>query len=364
MLHFQAGGESPRFDLLSFSFPHLAEVQVERVTKGRNGLLISARTKNTEAECGACGTLSQRIHSRYRRHLRDVACGEVPVTIELEVRRWFCGNLDCPVRTFTEQVPELARRYARRTSSLRRLLEHIALALAGRAGARLAARLGITVSRSLLIRLIRALPDPEVGPVTVLGVDEFAKRRGQSYATILIDMATHRPVDVLDDRTAEVFAAWLGEHPGTQVICRDRAGSFAEGARDGAPEAIQVADRWHLWHNLCTAVESTVRPHRADLAEPPPETSPADEDSEVDTAPDVPESRTAIRTRERHATIHALLAEGRTHTQICIVPETRSREGPLIRHSHGRHPGDPLIPVAAYLSAILERSLARTERGP
>jgi transposase len=315
VLHFQAGGESSRFDLLSFLFPHLAQVQVERVTEGRNGLLISARVKNTEAGCGACGTLSQRVHSRYRRHLQDVTCGEVPVTIELEVRRWFCGNPDCPVRTFAEQVPELAHRYARRTSSLRQLLEHIALALAGRAGARLAARLGITVSRSLLIRLIRTLPDPEVGSVTVLGVDEFAKRRGQSYATILIDMATHRPVDVLDDRTAEVFAAWLREHPGTRVICRDRAGGFAEGAREGAPGAIQVADRWHLWHNLCTAVESTVRAHRADLAEPPP----ADEESKVDTAPGVPESRTAIRTRERHAIIHTLLAEGRTHTEICKI---------------------------------------------
>ncbi|MGW0811617.1 ISL3 family transposase [Nonomuraea sp. NPDC002799] len=319
VLHFQAGGEGARFDLLSCLFPHLGTVQIETVTEGRRGLLISARVKNTEAACAGCGTLSPRVHSRYRRRLQDVTCGEVPVTIELQVRRWFCVNPGCRIRTFAEQVPELAQPYARRTSTLRRLLEHIALALAGRAGARLADRLGITVSRSLLIRLIRALPDPEIGPVSVLGVDEFAKRRGQSYATILIDMTTHRPIDVLDDRTAEAFAAWLREHPGIQVICRDRAGGFAEGAREGAPDATQVADRWHLWHNLCTAVESTVRAHRADLAEPMPETQPREEEPEVNAAPDAPESRTAIRTRERHATIHALLAEGKTHTDICKI---------------------------------------------
>lgn len=319
MLHFSAGGESSRFDLLSVLFPHLAAVRVEKVTEHGNGLLISAQVKNAEARCGGCGMLSSRIHSRYRRRLQDVTCGQVPVTIELEVRRWFCVNPGCLARTFVEQISELARPYARRTSALHRLLEHIALALAGRAGARLAARLGVRVSRSLLIRLIRALPDPVVGTVTIVGVDEFAKRRGHSYATILIDMATHRPIDVLDDRTAEVFAAWLREHPGIQVICRDRAGGFAEGASEGAPDAIQVADRWHLWANLCTAVESIVRAHRADLAEPTPEALSAEKDSKVAPAPDVPESRTAIRTRERHATVHALLAEGRTHTEICKI---------------------------------------------
>jgi transposase len=198
------------------------------------------------------------------------------------------------------------------------MLELLALALAGRAGSRLAEMLGITVSRDTLIKLVRSLPDPEIGQVTVLGVDDFSKRRGHSYATLLIDMDTHRPIDVLDDRQADTFAQWLRDHPGVQVICRDRAGAYAEGARKGAPEAIEVADRWHMWKNLCDAAEATVRAHRADLHEPEPKPQ-ATPEAPAPAPPIPPESRTAVRTRERHTAVHALLADGKSHTQICKI---------------------------------------------
>jgi transposase len=260
------------------------------------------------------------VHSRYGRLLADAAIGGRRVVIRLRVRRFFCGWPDCPAVTFAEQVRGLTSRYARRSPPLQQVLAGVALALAGRAGARLARLLGATAGRSSLLRLIMAMPDPPARLVRVLGVDDFAFRKGRVYGTVLIDMATRRPVDLLADREAGTLAAWLRDHPGVQVICRDRAGAYADGARRGAPGAIQVADRWHLWHNLAGHAEKEVARHCRCLTVPWPGPGlPAGPGQE----PDLPaiaaaaaQQRTGSsvlvrRTTERYEAVQALKSQGK-----------------------------------------------------
>lgn len=279
-------------------FPHLVGVVVERVEQIGATVWMWAHPRAVEAACPGCGRVSGRVHSRYERRVADASVAGRRVVIRLRVRRFFCAEAACPAKTFAEQVSGLTQPYGRRTMLLRNMLEAIGLAVAGRAGARLAAVLGLFASRSTLLRLIRALPDPAAGSVAVLGVDDFALRRGHNYGTVLIDMDTHR----------------------TTVVCRDRGGAYAEGARIGAPEAIQVADRWHLWHNLAGYVEKTVAAHhhcvRAEWdlqSEAPAEMSAVDlvEAAQVAHAERAEQSALVVRTKERYEAVQALKAQGK-----------------------------------------------------
>jgi transposase len=294
-------------------------VVVEGVVVAAGLLCVLARARASEAACPACGMESGRVHSRYPRRLADAAIGGRRVMIRLTARRFFCASPECKRKTFAEQVTGLTTRYARKTALLAGMLRDIAVALAGRAASRLAAILGAPASRQVLLRLVMAAPDPAAPAPRVLGVDDFAIRRGQNYGTVIIDCETGAPLDLLEGRDAQPLADWLAAHPGIEVICRDRAGAYASGAAAGAPDAIQVADRFHLWQNLAKAVEKCVAAHRSCLAEPGP--APADDDEPAPDAgpahpaPD-PAGKYADRARRHHAIVHDLLDQGRGLREI------------------------------------------------
>jgi transposase len=194
-----------------------------------------------------------------------VPWGAYAVRLQVRVRKFFCDNPACPRQIFTERLPTVAAPWARRTLRLAQHLSALGLALGGQAGARLAARFQWRTDPDTLLRLRRVAPTPDVSAPQVLGVDEWAWRRGQRYGTILVNLEDHRVLALLPERSAERVAAWLAQHPTVLVICRDRSALYAEGIRRGAPHAVQVVDRFHLVKNLREAVEAFRHNQRAAL---------------------------------------------------------------------------------------------------
>ena len=178
------------------------------------------------------------------------------VRLELHVRRFFCPNPECARQIFTERLPNVVTPYARRTMRLTDVFTLIGFALGGEAGKRLVAGMGLVTSPDTLLRLIHAQPEEQVSTPRVLGVDDFSFCKRKTYGTILLDLERRIPIDVLPDREAATLEKWLKEQAGVEVISRDRGGPYAEGARKGAPEAQQVADRWHVLANLSEALRN------------------------------------------------------------------------------------------------------------
>ena len=250
--------------------PCPAEVQVERLISQADHIVLILRSVRPTAACPGCAQLSCRIHSYYERRLADLPWNGVPVTLQLRARRFFCDADDCAYRIFTERLPTTTESYARRTLRMQEALRWLGLALGGAAGARTAERLGLRVSGDTLLRHLRRRKMGEkpipIAP-RVLGIDDWAWRKGQRYGTILCDLERRRVVDLLPDRQSSTVTQWLREHAPPEIISRDRAGAYAEAARQGAPHAVQVADRFHLLRNLREALEHVLERQRTVLEE-------------------------------------------------------------------------------------------------
>ncbi|MFK0179619.1 ISL3 family transposase [Streptomyces xanthochromogenes] len=278
---------------------------------------VRARTRSgVPAECTGCGHLSAWCHSRYARRLSDVTLAGRSLLIDLSVRRLYCENTTCPKVTFAEQVPGLTVRYQRRTPRLQRLVEDVGVVLAGRGGSRMLRILNIRLSRVAVLSQLMQMPLPQLVTPKVLGVDDFALY-GDTYGTLLVDATTRLPLTLWEGRDAQQLGRWLRDHPGVEVACRDGSLAYRQGVTAGAPDAVQVSDRFHLWQGLSRRVQDIASTHRGCL----PAALPATGDADTAQVGEADENTTADTRAARHArrlfeTVQALSRSGRSHSSV------------------------------------------------
>jgi transposase len=247
---------------------------IEQVSHQERHVIISVRSTASQARCPLCRAPSESIHSHYMRTVADLPFAGQFVVLKLIVRRFFCRNPSCSRTIFTERLPDLVHPWAQMTNRLREALRALGFATCAEAGSRLAPRFGMKASPSTFLRCQKttSLATPE--PFTKVGLDDFAFRRGRTYGTIIVNLETHRLIDVLPDRTVATVAAWLAAHPDIDVISRDRASDYATAATLGAPQALQVCDRWHLLRNLSEYVTTFLARMRASIRKASQEQAP------------------------------------------------------------------------------------------
>jgi transposase len=239
---------------------------IDQIEITEDGLGITVVATHPTSCCPLCSEVSSSIHSHYRRILRDAPCAGRQVQLFLTVRKFYCRNPYCQRKVFTERLPAFVEPWARTTIRHCQQITSIGLATCGKGGARLAARLGMQTCRQTILRRIMKLPDVATGSVLYLGIDDFSFRRGFRFGTILVNLESHRVVDLLPDRQAETSARWMWHHPDITVVSRDRGSEYAKAATQGAPQAIQCADRFHIVKNLTEATQLLLARCQAEIA--------------------------------------------------------------------------------------------------
>ena len=281
---------------------------------GDDGWVVSA-TGSAIGICPDCGRRSRSRHGWSNRSLQDLPVQGRSVTVNLLLSRWRCARRECARRTFTDRLPTVAAPYARRTRRVGEIVGLLGHSTGGRPGERLMERLGMPVSDDTILRQLKrdAAGAQRNSEIRVVGIDDWSWRRATSYGTIVVDLERRSVIDILDDRSVESAAKWLRDHPSIEVVSRDRCGLYAQAIREGAPQAQQVADRFHLVQNLRSAIEEQMSlsgraTGRAILSE----------DAIVDAATHRRRARLAHRQsrQEIFDALHALRQEGLSYSEI------------------------------------------------
>jgi transposase len=252
-----------RFDLMTI-FPDLTDLVIEQVSVTHDAT-ITVRAASPMASCPCCGTISKRIQSRYTRTVRDLPTSGRPVHLVIRVRRFFCQESTCVRKIFAERFPSLTLPRMKFTLRLQETLREMGFALGGEAGARLGRLLNIPGSSDTLLRLVKQTELPVASSPRVVGIDDWSWKRRLRYGTLICDLENNTPIDVLSDREVETVSAWFEKHPTVKIVSRDRSSEYAAAIRKGAPQALQVADVWHIGKNLADSVSTLLARCRAEI---------------------------------------------------------------------------------------------------
>lgn len=322
--------------------PGAAELELVQLQAEPSAIALTLQPRQSQAPCPHCTHPSAQLHSCYSRTVADRPWAGVPVRLHLHVRKFVCANPTCPRAIFAERFPAVVAPSAQRTLRLAADQRHLALEHGGEAGARTAARTGMTTSPDTLLRLARRTSPSAPSTPKVVGIDDWAWRKGHSYGTVVVDLEAHEVIDLLPDRTATTVESWLKEHPEITIISRDRAGAYADGATKGAPQAVQVADRFHLLQNLREALQRLLDRHHAALrAIRLPESKP----------PSVPGAETAaVAPRPEDRVV--------TETEATVIQLTAD-QGPV---STELAPAGPAMPSRPPTRADQARNISRERR--